>query len=416
MLRTDVFLSADLATTEMLTRDVGSHSPSLGPFSRDGWFHPGPALFYVLAPSYRLFGSDGSALAVGAVVVNALSVAAVGLLARRRGGTGLMLAALLGVAVLMHALGPTFLATPWNVYVTVLPYAALLFTIWAVVAGERWALPVATLLTSFLMQTHVGYVALALPLLAAGVAWAVGAAVVDRRRRARHPDAPPVRPSSHPTTSPASGRARPTPTLPTPSVATPSPTPAPPTRRRVERPPARPSPGVGGGRRPDVAAARRAAGDARPGQRRSHRRVVPRGRRRGPHPPRGLAGRRRPVHVATRVDRRPGTARLRQGAGGRLRPRHPDPAAARAGRRGVPVVAPRATGARPGRDVDPGLCGGGRRHVAHGRAPVRLPPALGVGPRDGRGRPRRLGGVDVWPPGARVPAPARRRSRWRSLH
>ena len=224
MLRTDVFLSADLATAEMLTRDVGSHSPSLGPFSRDGWFHPGPALFYVLAPSYRLFGSDGSALAVGAVVVNALSVAAVGLLARRRGGTGLMLAALLGVAVLMHALGPTFLATPWNVYVTVLPYAALLFTIWAVVAGERWALPVATLLTSFLMQTHVGYVALALPLLAAGAAWAVGAAVVDRRRRAHDPDTPPGPRSSHPTTSPASRPARPTPSC----------------RRRARRPRARP--------------------------------------------------------------------------------------------------------------------------------------------------------------------------------
>ena len=62
MLRSDVVLTADLATTEMLTRDLGHRSPSLGPFSRDGWFHPGPALFYVLAPSYRLFGSDGSAL------------------------------------------------------------------------------------------------------------------------------------------------------------------------------------------------------------------------------------------------------------------------------------------------------------------------------------------------------------------
>ena len=72
-----------------------------------------------------------------------------------------------------------------------LPYAALVFTIWAVVAGERWALPAATLLTSFLMQTHVGYVALAVPLLAAGAAWAVGAAVVDRRRRAHDPDTQP---------------------------------------------------------------------------------------------------------------------------------------------------------------------------------------------------------------------------------
>jgi hypothetical protein len=183
MLRSDFFPPGDLAATEMLTRDVGSRTPSLGPYSRDGWFHPGPALFYALTPAYRVFGRDGAALAVGALMINAASVGAMGILARRRGGTGLMLATLVGCAVLTHALGPTFLATPWNVYVTVLPYGALLFLVWALVRGERWALPWATVVVSFLMQTHVGYVALALPLWAVGVAWAVGAAVVDRRRR-----------------------------------------------------------------------------------------------------------------------------------------------------------------------------------------------------------------------------------------
>ena len=420
MLRTDVFLSADLATTEMLTRDVGSHSPSLGPFSRDGWFHPGPALFYVLAPSYRLFGGDGSALAVGAVVVNALSVAAVGLLARRRGGTGLMLAALLGVAVLMHALGPTFLATPWNVYVTVLPYAALVFTIWAVVAGERWALPAATLLTSFLMQTHVGYVALAVPLLAAGAAWAVGAAVVDRRRRARDPDTQPGAAVVAPTTSPATRPARPTPSLPTPSPATPSVATPSPTPDAAER-----GAGSSGGLLgplvvsaaiacPDVAAARRAAGDPRPGQRRSHRRVVPRGRRRGPHPPRGVAGRRRPVHLATRVDRRPGTARLRQRAGGRL----PTGSSRSCS---CPCWPPRATcGGAEGDRRAPWSRRGSwpprwRSSPRRGRSGPSTPTACtGCGPSGWSGASSSAGRRGRWPPGARAPAPARCRSRWRS--
>ena len=43
MLRSDVVLVGDLATTELLTRDVGVHTPSIGPYSRDGWHHPGPA-------------------------------------------------------------------------------------------------------------------------------------------------------------------------------------------------------------------------------------------------------------------------------------------------------------------------------------------------------------------------------------
>ena len=189
MLRSDVFLTGDLATTELLTRDVGVHTPSIGPYSRDGWHHPGPALFYTLALPYRLFGRDGAALAVGAVLINSVSVGAMGVLARRRGGIGLMLSTLVGCALLLQALGPTFLATPWNVYVTVLPYGALLFLVWAVVRDERWALPWATVVTSFLVQTHVGYLALAAPLWLAAAAWTVGATVADRRRarRARAP-------------------------------------------------------------------------------------------------------------------------------------------------------------------------------------------------------------------------------------
>jgi hypothetical protein len=190
MLRSDVFLIGDLATTELLTRDVGVHTPSLGPYSRDGWHHPGPLLFYALAVPYRLLGRDGAALAVGALLINGLSVGAMGVLARRRGGTGLMLATLVGCGLLLQALGPTFLATPWNVYVTVLPYGALLYLVWAVVCDERWALPWATVVTSFLMQTHVGYVALALPLLLAAVGWSAGGALADRRRARR--GAPPA--------------------------------------------------------------------------------------------------------------------------------------------------------------------------------------------------------------------------------
>jgi hypothetical protein len=185
MLRSDVVPIGDLATTELLTRDVGAYTPSIGPYSRDGWYHPGPALFYALALPYRLLGRDGAALAVGALLINAVSVGAMGVLARRRGGTGLMLATLVGCGLLLQALGPTFLATPWNVYVTVLPYGALLFLVWAVVRDERWALPWATVVTSFLAQTHVGFVALAVPLWLAAVAWTVGAAVADRRRARR---------------------------------------------------------------------------------------------------------------------------------------------------------------------------------------------------------------------------------------
>src|ERR687893_706698 len=76
----------DLAGTELITRDVGRHLVKLGPYSRDGWHHPGPALYYVLAVPYRLLGSTASALDAGALLVNAGSVVGMAVVARRRGG------------------------------------------------------------------------------------------------------------------------------------------------------------------------------------------------------------------------------------------------------------------------------------------------------------------------------------------
>ena len=57
----------DLALTELQTRDVGHNWIDLGPYSRDGWSHPGPALFYALAPLYRLLGSVDINVSVAAL-------------------------------------------------------------------------------------------------------------------------------------------------------------------------------------------------------------------------------------------------------------------------------------------------------------------------------------------------------------
>ncbi|HET6774177.1 MAG TPA: hypothetical protein VFH36_12740 [Acidimicrobiales bacterium] len=171
----------DLAMAELLTRDVGRHPVLIGPFSRDEWHHPGPALYYVLAVPYRLLGSRATAMNVGALAVHAASIAGIAVLARRRGGQVLMLISLLGCGLLVRSLGPTELQLPWNPYVTVLPYALLVFLTWSLACGERWALPLAVLVASFVAQTHIGYVALAVPLVALGAGWLVATTV----RRAR---------------------------------------------------------------------------------------------------------------------------------------------------------------------------------------------------------------------------------------
>jgi hypothetical protein len=180
----DFHPSGDIVATEMRTRDVGTHAVWLGPFSRDGWFHPGPLLFYVLAVPYRLLGSSSVALCVGALLINGASVVGMAVIARRRGGLMAALLTLVCSSLLLRALGPEFLRLPWNVYVTVLPYGLLLFLCWTLVCGDRWAVPIAVFVASFLVQTHIGYAALALPVLGVATAWLVAPALVRRRHEA----------------------------------------------------------------------------------------------------------------------------------------------------------------------------------------------------------------------------------------
>src|SRR3954454_7043820 len=79
----------DVALTEIAVRDVGgAHTPLLGAYSRYRWHHPGPLLFYALAVPYRVLGRDGSPLAAGAVLINALAVAGTALVLWRRGRLG----------------------------------------------------------------------------------------------------------------------------------------------------------------------------------------------------------------------------------------------------------------------------------------------------------------------------------------
>src|SRR5918998_402991 len=178
----DYVVIGDLAATELITRDVGRYAIELGPYSRDGWHHPGRALYYVLALPYRLLGSTASALDVGALLVNAASVGGMAFVARRRGSTSLALITLVGCALLMRTMGPDDLRLPWNPYITVLPYGLLVFLTWAMTCRERWALPAAVGVASFTAQTHIGYGALALPLVAVAVIWLVAATAAGARR------------------------------------------------------------------------------------------------------------------------------------------------------------------------------------------------------------------------------------------
>jgi hypothetical protein len=177
------YAAGDLAAIELKTHDVLRHPVLTGLFSRDGWDHPGPAMFYVLAGPYRLLGSHTWGLHVGVLLVNGACIVGMALIARRRGGVPLFLLTLIGLGLLVQGLGPDFIRDPWNPWLPVLPFGLLVFLTWEMTCGATWALPVAAAVSTFCVQTHIGYGLLAVPLLL----WGAGALLL-RWRRSGAPD------------------------------------------------------------------------------------------------------------------------------------------------------------------------------------------------------------------------------------
>ena len=149
--------SSDWADIELRTRDVGTlHTPLVGAYSRYGWNHPGPLLFYVLALPYRIFGARGYGILAGALVVNAAAVVCIGVVLWRRGRIAGLTLGLAVVLLLVRALGAGFVVDPWNPYVIVLPLFAVVCLAWSAADGDLWALPIAVGVGSFVVQSHVG--------------------------------------------------------------------------------------------------------------------------------------------------------------------------------------------------------------------------------------------------------------------
>jgi hypothetical protein len=176
--------SGDDAVIEHVTRQVGRHAVDTGVYSRFGWHHPGPALFYLLAVPYRLTGSSSTALPLTALLVNGGCVVAFAVLLRRRAGTAAAVWGLLVLAVYLRRLVPGFVREDWNPFIALLPFTVLVLVCWCIVLGDRWLLPAAAGLGSFCVQCHIGY---AIGVAAVWGATVLGLAVRAVRARGRRP-------------------------------------------------------------------------------------------------------------------------------------------------------------------------------------------------------------------------------------
>ncbi len=174
----------DHALLALTVDGVGRHEVLLGPYSRFGWYHPGPMAAYLLAVPYRLLDGAPGALTVGALVIGGIAAVSAVAVVRRRGGLLVAVWAVLVVGVAVRLLGDEFLREFWNPFLPVLPFLAGVLLCWTAIRGDAWALPLAVVPMSLAVQSHIGYV----PAVGAVGAVLVGGLLLRAVRRARDRD------------------------------------------------------------------------------------------------------------------------------------------------------------------------------------------------------------------------------------
>jgi uncharacterized membrane protein len=118
---------------------------------------PGPMLFWLFALPVRL--PDARALPLTMAIVNLACIAGSLVLARRRGGNGLMVALALFIAVMLGSLPADVYTDIWNSSSPLMPLVLAAMLAWSVGAGEYRLLPLAALVWSFVFQSHLVFVA-----------------------------------------------------------------------------------------------------------------------------------------------------------------------------------------------------------------------------------------------------------------
>ena len=139
----------------------------------------------MLWPVYELFGADGWAMEVSAVVLHVAAIGVAIWIVNRRGGLLLVLGFAAVLAVLLRGFGASLLTQPWNPYLPVLWWLVFLLAIWSVFCDDLALLPLAALAGSFCAQTEVAYLGITVGLGAIAVAVAGVRAYRERADRSR---------------------------------------------------------------------------------------------------------------------------------------------------------------------------------------------------------------------------------------
>lgn len=138
------------------------HAPLVGQYSlaSDEAGHathsPGPLLYWLLAVPARLGAPASLTLVMG--LVNVAAIVGIVALARRRGGTSLMLLAAGAIILMSRSFSPESLHDIFNPSAALFPFALLILLCWSVACGDHRLVPLTVLVASFVAQCHLAFV------------------------------------------------------------------------------------------------------------------------------------------------------------------------------------------------------------------------------------------------------------------
>jgi hypothetical protein len=176
-----VVLFGDQALLELGARRAAQFDQLVGPYSREGFHHPGPAVFYLLAPFVRVLEPGGPGLYLGAIVISGSALVATVAFLWRRAGAGVALWAAAATDVFCLCLPVGTVREPWNPYLVITPM--VLYTVlWAAaITGVRGAAIWSLVVGSYEIQTHIATAGLMVVTSATLLVWM---ALAARRRDA----------------------------------------------------------------------------------------------------------------------------------------------------------------------------------------------------------------------------------------
>ncbi|MEP6623990.1 MAG: hypothetical protein ABJC79_06090, partial [Acidimicrobiia bacterium] len=153
------------------------NSPLTGLYSRPGWNHPGPIMFWAMAPLSWATGHAPWATRIGGAVMQAVALAWLGVATARRGIRWLLAAGLVCSCTYL-ASDQWLFREPWNLHIPVPFFIVFLFLTVFVARGESRQLVGMSIAATIVVSTHLGYA----PLVIVGFAYAAMWMVIDARR------------------------------------------------------------------------------------------------------------------------------------------------------------------------------------------------------------------------------------------